>query len=276
MITKAYFMIKMVKRDGYRDALRDLQAMPEIKSVELVSGEYDLMAMVEAPVTVAVVAKKIRERGWVERLYTLGVETVEPNPFLDEVCSIPGGEGVLKCVQCGMCTASCPNINRMVYSPRKIIALIRAGRRDEVLASNSMWVCASCYLCTVRCPRGVKPTELMHALECLAVQHRLSNVRTSTPAMYQTFVGTIRRNGRIHELGFMGRFYLRTFFSKLRFSALRTDPLAAVRMASLVKMVPMGLALLGRGRLPIRPKKIKGIEQLRDILNKAQSLGEVR
>ena len=55
----------------------------------------------------------------------------------------------------------------MEFPPRKIIALIRAGMRDEVLSSSSMWYCLSCYMCTVRCPRGVKPTELAHALDYL-------------------------------------------------------------------------------------------------------------
>ena len=91
--------------------------------------------------------------------------------FLDEVKATPGGEHILACIQCGTCTGSCPMAGAMEFPPRKIIAMIRAGMRDEVLASNSMWFCLSCYMCTARCPRGVKPTEIAHALESLANQN---------------------------------------------------------------------------------------------------------
>ena len=140
--------------------------------------------------------------------------------FFDEVCAIPGGEAVKLCIQCGTCAASCPNAYKMEYPCRQIIAMVRAGLREEVLSSDSMWFCCSCYLCTVRCPRGLKPTELMHALECLAVRHGLSSKQTPTPVMYRTFVDSIKGNGRVHELGFMVRFYIREFLSRLSLSRL--------------------------------------------------------
>lgn len=180
---------------------------------------------------------------------------VNEDGFLDEVCSMPGAECVRWCMQCGMCSASCPNVSRMEYSPRKIIALIRAGKRYEVLSSNSMWVCASCYLCTVRCPKDVKPTELMHTLECLALRHGLVNRKTSVPAMYRTFFDSIRNNGRVCEFNVMARYYL------------KTNPIAAL------KMLPLALKLLSHRRLHLRGEKIEGIEQLRAIIDKARALG---
>ncbi len=180
---------------------------------------------------------------------------VEEDGFIDEVRSVPGGECVNWCVQCGMCSASCPSVSWMDHSPRKMIALIRAERRHEVLTSNSMGFCASCYLCTVRCPKGVKVTELMHVLESLAVRHGMSNGRTATPAMHRAFVESIKSDGRIHEFGFMRRFYL------------KTNPLAAL------KMMPLGLRMLLHRRLPLRAKRAGGTDQLRAIVEKAESLG---
>ena len=181
--------------------------------------------------------------------------TVEEDGFVDEVCSVPGGECVNLCVQCGMCAASCPSVSWMDHSPRKMIALIRAERRQEVLGSNSMGFCASCYLCTARCPRGVKVTELMHVLESLAVRHGVINGQTATPAMHRAFVESVKSDGRIHEFGFMRRFYL------------KTNPLAAL------KMIPLGLKMLSHGRLPLRAKKAGGTDQLRAIVEKAEALG---
>ena len=85
--------------------------------------------------------------------------------FLDEVCAIPGGEGASLCIQCGTCAGACPTANLMQHTPRKLIAMIREGMREEVLSSNSMWFCLSCYLCSIRCPAEVKPAELMQTLE---------------------------------------------------------------------------------------------------------------
>jgi heterodisulfide reductase subunit C len=175
--------------------------------------------------------------------------------FVKEIASEPGGESIRSCHQCGVCSGSCPNVLWMDYSPRKIIALARAGKRQEVLSSNSMWCCATCHLCTVRCPRGIEMPELMHVLECMAIREGLANHRVSAPTMQRTLVSAAKRQGRVHELGLMGRFFL------------RTNPLAALKMA------PVGLKLLLHRRLPLRAEKIVGTDELRAMVKEAQKIG---
>ena len=172
------------------------------------------------------------------------------NTFVEEVASTPGGEHILSCIQCGVCTGSCPMASQMEYPPRKIIALIRAGMRDKVLSSSSMWFCLSCHLCGCRCPRGVKPTDLAHALESLATQHGYRVKGTRTPAMYRSFVGSIKANGRVHEFGMMFMFYL------------RTNLLAAL------KMIPVGLNLFLHRRMPLMPRKVEGKSDLSRLIQK--------
>jgi heterodisulfide reductase subunit C len=178
--------------------------------------------------------------------------------FVEEVYATPGGERIRLCIQCGTCTASCPNAKRMDHAPRELIALVRAGMREEVLSSNSMWFCASCYLCTVRCPRDIKPTELMHALECLAVRQGLSTARTLTPTMYRSFSDFVYSIGSVPEVSFMAWFYL-----------LAKNPLRAL------KMMPLGLSLLRHGRLSVKARRLKpeAERQLKAILDKAEALG---
>ncbi len=175
--------------------------------------------------------------------------------FIDEVCSIPGGDAIRSCIQCGMCTGSCPTASRWDYPPRQAIAMVRAGLRNELLSSNSMWFCASCYICTVRCPRDIKPTDIMHALEIIAIRDGLSTRRSRTPVMYKCFVDSAKSNGRVYELGMMLKFFL------------RTNPFAALKMA------PVGLGLFLHKRLPLKPSRIKGIGELKAILDKAKALG---
>jgi heterodisulfide reductase subunit C len=176
--------------------------------------------------------------------------------FLDEVKATPGGEHINACIQCGTCTGTCPMAGAMEYPPRKIISMIRAGMRDKVLASSSMWFCLSCYMCTTRCPRGVKPTEIAHALESLASQHGYRVGGTSTPALYRNFVASMRSNGRVHELGMMVRFYLSIIPELVR------HPVATI------KIMPLGLKLFSHRRLPLLPTRIKGREELARILGK--------
>jgi heterodisulfide reductase subunit C len=170
--------------------------------------------------------------------------------FAEEVATTPGGENIRACIQCGICTGSCPMASEMEYPPRKIISLIRAGKRDEVLSSSSMWHCLSCYLCSCRCPRGVKPTDLAHALESLAIKHGFRVKKTRTPAMYRSFVGSIKNNGRVHELGMMLKYYL------------TTNPLAAL------KMLPVGLKLFLHRRMPLMPKRVAGRDDLSKVIQK--------
>ncbi len=177
--------------------------------------------------------------------------------FSEEISAIPGGEGIRLCMQCGTCTASCPNADKMDYTPAQLIAMARAGMKKEVLSSNAMWHCLSCYLCTVRCPRGIKQTDLMHALECLAVREGLSHGRLLTPAMYRSFNDFVYSLGSLPEVGFMTWFYM------------LTNPLRAVRM------FPVALGLLKHGRLSIKARRLspQGTKQLRAILEKAETLG---
>ncbi len=138
----------------------------------------------------------------------------------------------------------------MEFPPRKIIAMIRAGMRGEVLSSNSMWFCLSCYMCTARCPRGVQPTELAHALESLANQQGFRIGGTSTPTLYRSFVSSIKSNGRVHEFGMMLKYYL------------LTNPLVAMKIGM------VGLQLFLHRRLPLMPTRIKGREDLSRIIRK--------
>jgi len=181
------------------------------------------------------------------------------NTFVEEISDIPGGEGVRLCIQCGTCTASCPNADRMEHTPAQLIAMVRADMRNEVLSSNAMWYCLSCYLCTVRCPRGIKQTDLMHALECLASREHLSSGRTRTPTLYRSFSDFVYSLGSLSEVGFMAWFYM------------LTNPLRALRM------LPVALALLRHGRLSIKARRLtpEGTKQLEAILDKAESLGGV-
>jgi heterodisulfide reductase subunit C len=96
--------------------------------------------------------------------------TLDPN-FKFLIAAEPGGENVKKCFSCGTCTAGCP-VREVTdrYNPRKIIRMALLGMKKEVLSSQFIWLCSSCYTCFERCPQDVKIPELMNAIKNIAVR----------------------------------------------------------------------------------------------------------
>lgn len=167
--------------------------------------------------------------------------------FLESVCAIPHGEKIKECIQCGTCSASCPSSPAMEYSPREIIAALRAGMLDRVLNSNTAWMCISCYSCTVRCPAGIPFTDVMYELKRLEVEKGLSK-DTNAAKMAKAFVETLDGHGRNVETKLLRKYFL------------RTNPLKALGQ------IPLAARLFFRGRLEIIPHKIKGLDQLHKMM----------
>jgi len=123
------------------------------------------------------------------------------NDFLREVEErVEEGEWVKMCMQCGVCAGSCPFGPHWEHSPQKIFMMIRAGKREEVLTSDSMWMCTSCYNCVVRCPRKLPITQIMHGLATYA--HRLGLAPRDQPTRHfsQLFWNNCTKTGRVNEL----------------------------------------------------------------------------
>jgi heterodisulfide reductase subunit C len=94
----------------------------------------------------------------------------DPN-FKYEIISQPGGENILKCYQCGTCTGICPIFEiDEDFHPQKIIKMALLGMRHEVLSSEQIWLCSTCYSCYEHCPQDVKVTDLMCAIQNIATR----------------------------------------------------------------------------------------------------------
>ncbi len=65
------------------------------------------------------------------------------------------------CMQCGMCSGSCPESGITPFNIRKLVRKRFLKREIEEILP---WYCTSCGECTLRCPRDVKPSEMIIAL----------------------------------------------------------------------------------------------------------------
>lgn len=187
--------------------------------------------------------------------YPLLKEEELDRDFVSLVKSFPGTEGVLRCIQCGTCSGSCQLSEEMDYTPRRIIEMIRAGMRDEVLGSKAIWYCASCYTCTVRCPSNIKVTEIMYALKSLAIRRGYTKPRDLSPTFYSTFLDVSKAFGRMDEMQLMLRFGLRT------------------NLMRLVKLGPFGARLFLKGRIKVVPQRLKNMREFRKLIKVAQEMG---
>jgi heterodisulfide reductase subunit C len=96
----------------------------------------------------------------------------EPNPeFAKKVENGgPGGETLMLCYQCGTCTASCPSGRLTAFRTRQLIRKAQLGLKDEILATEELWLCTTCYSCVERCPREVEITDILFILRNMAAR----------------------------------------------------------------------------------------------------------
>jgi heterodisulfide reductase subunit D len=89
--------------------------------------------------------------------------------FEELVADSEVGEKVRSCLQCGTCSASCPVARYADMGPREIVRLTLTGQAEEVLRPEVLYYCSACYSCSVRCPMGIKLTELVNLLRDVMV-----------------------------------------------------------------------------------------------------------
>lgn len=185
-------------------------------------------------------------------LRTVKYEAELDQGLVAEVSRRSGCKTIEDCIQCGTCSSTCPVSLYMDYTPRKLMAMVKAGFKDEALRSHTIWLCSSCYSCTVMCPSQIKITDVMYSLKRMAIEEGIYPAKFPTPVLAKAMADIIAKNGRNSEMGVVMEM------------SLKTNPMG------LLKMAPMGLALLRKGRMEIKDffhrDKIKNRKQLRDLL----------
>lgn len=141
---------------------------------------------------------------------TIKYESDRSVGFGRDVMRVPGCEQLENCIQCGTCSGVCPLSIYMDHSPRQVMALTRADFRDEVLRSHTIWLCASCYACTVECPQQIRITDIMYELKQRAIDAGIYPRRFPIPVLAHEFTRMVRQHGRITELVLVIRLFLKT------------------------------------------------------------------
>jgi heterodisulfide reductase subunit C2 len=163
--------------------------------------------------------------------------------FKREVLRLAGLE-VQTCIQCGTCSASCPTAHLMEPSIRRLIKFCLEGKKEEALNNGTLWLCTSCLLCTVRCPRGIRPKAVVSALKALAER---DGIKGKDQSYEELFLKQIKEYGRIAELPLTGEFLL-------------------VFPQGAVQSMQMGLELAPKGKIGLEIEKIRGRDEVKRIV----------
>jgi len=137
----------------------------------------------------------------------------------------------------------------MEHSPRQIMALVRADFKDEVLRSRSIWLCASCYACTVECPREIRITDIMYALKQRAILEGIYPKRFPIPILAKEFFKMVHSKGRITETLLVMRLFLKA------------------NWRAVLSSWRQGIGLIRTGRFVLRHERIEHRAQLAAMLD---------
>jgi quinone-modifying oxidoreductase subunit QmoC len=180
---------------------------------------------------------------------TIKFEADRFEDFSDEIMSIPGCEKLASCIQCGTCSGICPLSVYMDRTPRQVMALVRSGFKNEVLNSHTIWLCASCYACSVDCPRQIKITDIMYALKQRAIKDGIYPKHFPIPVLAREFAHMAATQGRVTECLLVMKYMMKTNW-----------------MAAL-GMWKQGLGLMRSGRFSLKSEGIKNKEQLKRMMD---------
>jgi heterodisulfide reductase subunit C len=130
--------------------------------------------------------------------------------WTQRISKLPGCERLTSCTQCGSCSAACPLSIYMDVTPRRLLALVRSGFREEALRSRSIWLCTSCYACASACPQKISVADLMFALKREAIESRIHPKRFAVPVLAREFLKMVRMRGRSSDFWLAARMTLRS------------------------------------------------------------------
>jgi len=99
-----------------------------------------------------------------------------------------GGENAMHCYQCATCSSVCELAPADNPFPRRQILLAQWGLFDELMGDPGPWLCHQCNDCSVRCPRDVRPGDIMASLRAMTVE------KLAFPNFLGSLVGNVQKS----------------------------------------------------------------------------------
>jgi heterodisulfide reductase subunit C len=164
------------------------------------------------------------------------------------------GASPMRCYQCAKCSSGCPVAGRGDLKSHELVRLVQFDQREAVLTSRFIWECTSCQTCITRCPQNVDICAMNDALRALSLREGAVAPDTAVPVFNDVFLASVRKRGRVHELGLMAAFKLRTR-----------------RLFEDVDKAPM---MLRKGKLPLLGRRVAGRRDREELFRRAAEGGK--
>ncbi|MBI5585201.1 MAG: 4Fe-4S dicluster domain-containing protein [Deltaproteobacteria bacterium] len=163
---------------------------------------------------------------------------VEEQSLLEQVLE-RSGQNLLRCLQCGKCSGSCPISSAAVGGPRRLIARILGGMQEEALRDPTWWYCVSCGTCAGRCPVEINMYAVSTALCEIAAARGIEASEPGIHLFEDLFLKSVKKNGRVRELRTVLEYNLRSLRPF-------TDALIGARLALKGNISPAAVLRPGR------------------------------
>ena len=155
-----------------------------------------------------------------------------------------------RCYQCGKCSAGCPLVSEMDYTPSMVLRMLQqddAKLDKELLQSQTIWLCLSCEMCIGRCPMELDIPKMMDFLRQKSLKEGLQNKEASKNIIpfHKAFLDVVKTTGKLYEVGLIADY-------KLRSGKLFQDLALAPKM-------------FAKGKLPLMPEWVKNKGEIKEI-----------
>jgi len=84
-------------------------------------------------------------------------------------------QDIFACYQCSKCSALCPSMKKMDLLPNQLVRMVRFGMKG-VLESKIIWICSSCFSCSVEWPKGIDIASLAEALRLMYLRINIDHI----------------------------------------------------------------------------------------------------
>ena len=112
--------------------------------------------------------------------------------FTKEVSKLLGGADLTACFQCAKCSAGCPVSDKVNIQVHELMRMLLFGLR-EVLETDMVWLCTTCYTCQERCPQGIDITDIIFGLKNMAFKKKMA------PPGYVAARKSLYDTGKLYE-----------------------------------------------------------------------------
>ncbi len=166
---------------------------------------------------------------------------------------------VSSCFFCRKCSGGCPLTFAMDILPHHVIRLALLSQEEQVLGSETIWVCSACQTCTTRCPNGIDIAGVMDWLKEQAVKRGRTIPDEEVAAFHRIFLESIQAAaGRVSETRLLRHYALYKMRRHLNLTELKQN-------------INLGWKLWKRGRVRlVGPPSLRGKAEIKEIFRKGE------